>query len=122
MNIGVLAENIAIRYLISNFYKIIDRNHREGFDEIDIIGIDPYGKLIFFEVKSLFIKNNNLNNLTPEDNFSSLKINRIVRVCEKFAAKHQYLIIDDLGWQIDLIAIALKGSLLYDLRHYKNCI
>lgn len=122
MNIGVLGENIAVRYLLCHKYRIIERNYREGFDEIDIIGVDFYGKLIFFEVKSLLIKNSHSNGFSPEDNFSLLKAGRIVRACRKFVIKHPYLVEDDLGWQIDLIAISLKGLNSYDLRHYKNCI
>ena len=122
MNIGILGENIAFRYLLSNGYKVILRNYREGFDEIDIIGIDPFDRLIFFEVKSRVIKNKNFICFSPEDNFSFSKIKRIVRACERFVAKHPFLIKDDFGWQIDLIAISLKGFYSYDLRHYKNCV
>ncbi len=122
MDIGALGENIAFRYLLSAGYKVIARNYREGFDEIDIIGIDSSNKLIFFEVKSRLIKNEHFIFFTPEDNFSFSKSRRIIRICQKFVAKHPFFIKDDIGWQIDLIAISLKGSYFYDLKHYKNCV
>lgn len=125
MDIGKLGENIAVRYLKSLNYKIIERNHKEGFDEIDIIGLDSFGILIFFEVKTSLSKNEYLYGFMPEDNFSLSKLKRISRACMKFAAKHPDLIDDELGWQIDLITIQIKESLSGEyfscnIRHYKN--
>jgi putative endonuclease len=115
--IGNLGENIAIRYLLKSGYRIIKRNHKEGFDEIDIIAQNPEGILIFVEVKTLNYK---YGVFSPEDNFSYQKIRRITRACMKFAAKHPHLIRDEYGWRIDLVAILLKDRKYFDLHHYKN--
>jgi hypothetical protein len=56
----------------------------------------------------------------PEDHLTWQKLKRIGRVCQKFASRNQHLIDEDIGWQIDLIAIVIKGDKKYDLRHYKN--
>ena len=120
---GILGENIAFRYLCNAGYKIIARNLKIGFDELDIIGIDPRRDLVFFEVKSLFLKDkmfNSLKNFIPEDNFSGPKLKRITRACEKFAGSHSYLIDDGRGWRIDLVAISIVEGLRYTLHHYKN--
>ncbi len=47
---GKWAEDVAAGYLKSNGYKILDRNFRTRFGEIDIIAFKQ-GTLIFVEVK-----------------------------------------------------------------------
>jgi putative endonuclease len=121
---GDLGENIAVRYLIKNGYLIIKRNKKEGFDEIDIIGKSEGGGLIFFEVKTMACSMGNtgkvLGGFMPEDHLTWQKLKRITRACQKFISRNQYLVSEEGGWQIDLIAILIKGGSRYDLHHYKN--
>ncbi len=51
INKGLLGEEIASKYLISEGYKIIDRNYRTKIGEIDIIAIKSQ-ILVFVEVKA----------------------------------------------------------------------
>jgi len=44
---GKMGENIACQYLLKNSYLILARDHKERFNEIDIIARDPHGVLIF---------------------------------------------------------------------------
>jgi putative endonuclease len=123
--IGNLGENIAARYLINSGYSIIERNHKEGFDEIDMIGKSAEGDLIFFEVKTVTHSLGSdrkpfLEGFMPEDHLTRQKLARIIRACQKFIARNQYLINEEKGWQIDLIAILIKDGRKYDLHHYKN--
>ena len=48
---GAIGEEIAARYLLSQNYKIMDRNYRSNIGEIDIIAIKD-DILIFIEVKT----------------------------------------------------------------------
>ena len=48
---GFLGEDIAIKYLISNGYNILERNYRTSIGEIDIIAIKS-NILVFIEVKA----------------------------------------------------------------------
>ena len=52
-NIGEIGENLACWFLLKNKYKILFRNYREKFDEIDIIARSFDGVLVFVEVKTL---------------------------------------------------------------------
>jgi putative endonuclease len=114
---GKIGEDIACRYLLKNSYLILARNHKERFDEIDIIARDPRGILVFCEVKT---SNYNNSGFMPEDNLSPAKRHKMIRATNIFLARHPELVWEDAGWRIDLIAIVLENSGLADLRHYKN--
>jgi len=45
-------EDLAVKYLLSKGYKIVERNYRKKFGEIDIIALKE-GTLVFVEVRSL---------------------------------------------------------------------
>lgn len=50
--LGNFGEREACEYLISEDYKIIERNYTNFFGEIDIIAISPDKNLVFIEVKT----------------------------------------------------------------------
>jgi hypothetical protein len=56
----------------------------------------------------------------PEDHFNKFKSFKIVRAAELYLARRPELVIEDVGWQIDLVAIELIEGKFYCLRHYKN--
>ena len=49
--IGSRYEDLAAAYLSEAGYRILTRNYRNRFGEIDIIAADPKGTLVFAEVK-----------------------------------------------------------------------
>jgi putative endonuclease len=49
--IGALGEDLAVRYLKKKFYRILERNYRSRFGEIDIIA-QKKEFLVFIEVKT----------------------------------------------------------------------
>ena len=53
INIGKIGENKACEYLKNKGYRIIDRNYREKFGEIDIIAVSRDLTLVFVEVKTI---------------------------------------------------------------------
>ncbi|MDP2598851.1 MAG: YraN family protein [Candidatus Liptonbacteria bacterium] len=123
---GRLGENLACGYLVSKRYKILYRNYKEKWDEIDIVASSIDLRLIFVEVKALTLavdSNHNNLGLVPEDHLTASKLKRLRRACQVFANKHPRLVSDEKGWQIDLLAIGiwnthcLKGPLI---RHYEN--
>jgi len=120
LEIGKIGENTASKYLINKKYLILARNHKERFDEIDIIARRPDGILIFCEVKTL----NNIwagdSSFMPEDHLSPTKLSRMIRASGIFLARHPKAVYEDKGWQMDLIAVVLKNGLPAELRHYEN--
>lgn len=49
--LGSLGEDIAVEHLTAAGYRILERNYRTRYGEIDIIAADS-GKLVFCEVKT----------------------------------------------------------------------
>ena len=118
--IGAYGEDLACKYLIGNHYKIIERNYRKPWGEIDIIAIAPDKTLIFVEVKALR-KTNNFN-LKPEDQLTRAKLKKLSRTASIYANNNQKLIKETEGWRIDLIAISLKNAGNPTISHYKNIL
>jgi len=71
---GALGENMAVNYLKSKGYKIIDRNYRTSIGEIDIIAIKD-NILAFIEVKS----RTNLNYGYPYEAVNWKKQEKIIK-------------------------------------------
>lgn len=126
IKIGEIGENIAWGYLKDNGYKLVDRNYREKYGEIDIIAINTNKILTFIEVKTLRnlsfsdVDNSAVMGITPEDNATFRKLEKVRKVAEMYANKNPKLIYKDRGWQVDLIAINMADEKHYKMRHYKN--
>ncbi|MDP3880924.1 MAG: YraN family protein [bacterium] len=122
--VGDAYEKVACQYLEAKGYKILLRNIYVGRDEIDIVARElDSGILVFVEVKGL----KNFRNFSSEQNFSFNKKRKFTRACSLFAGRHNGLI-GDSGYRLDLVAIAMKSSLLLDwrddcdVRHYENVL
>lgn len=115
--LGKIGEDIACNYLKSKNYKIILRNFKKPFGEIDIVAQKKNGMLIFVEVKTL---KQNSSELLPEDEMTNFKIKKLKKIVEYFTLNNSKLINQKYGWQIDLIAIQLTDDTNYIIRHYEN--
>src|SRR3989344_936934 len=102
--IGKLGEDIACDYLEGRGYKIIQRNYRQKWGELDIIAKDPANALVFIEVKAMRQSGNDqFAELNPEDNLTKTKLSKIQRTAQMFTGKHPELVDENVGWRIDLI-------------------
>ncbi len=111
-NIGRFGEKLAEKYLVKNNYKIVEKNFRCKFGEIDIVAF--YKKeLIFIEVK------------TRTNNKYGTGINSIDKNKEKHLYKTaEYYLYNkkiNIGIRIDAIEITLNKGLV-SIKHYKNII
>ena len=119
--IGKRGEELACQYLVKNKYKILKRNYREKFDEIDIIARSIGGVLAFCEVKAFLGKLDSELGLIPEDNLTKAKFKKISRACELFVGKHPNLINEKMGWRIDCAVIVInEGDGNHIIRYYEN--
>lgn len=117
--VGQIGENIACEYLVDNGYKIIERNFRKPWGEIDIIAKAPDKTLVFVEVKT--IKEYPGAELKPEDELTSAKLQKLQKTASLYAGHYPELIKDDKNWQIDLIAILLDPNTNEPkIKYYEN--
>lgn len=99
--IGRLGEDLASRFLEDNGFKIIDRNFRTRYGEIDLIASNSH-EILFLEVKT---RSSNLYGY-PEQAVDKKKINHLL------LAARLYLKIKNLSnfWRLDIISIELDSN------------
>lgn len=125
--IGRIGEEIAEIEIKDRKMKIIEKNYRKKFGEIDIIAKDREGLLIFFEIKTMIDKYGNTA-IEPEDNMTSAKIIKLRKICQEYANRNKKLINEERGWRLDLMTIKIPRQMeegigdrkLTEIK--KNCI
>jgi len=115
-NLGELGEKIAVDFLKKQGIKIIEKNFRSKFGEIDIIGqID--NTLVFFEVKT----RSTLAFGQPYEAVNKTKIKKIKKTIEYFLFKHPKF--TNKALRIDVLSLILdKQGKIKDIRHFKNIL
>ena len=110
--VGKWGEEAVAIYLAERGYKIITRNARTPYGEIDIVAKQA-DIMIFVEVKTL----RSSKNFFPEQNVTSRKREHMVACAEYYAAENA---IDH--WQIDVIAVEGKIGAEPKITHFENAI
>lgn len=116
---GKLGEDLACRYLIKKGYRIIERNYRKPWGELDIIVSTPDKKLVFIEVKT--VRGMDVDNLliSPENQLTNSKLIKLKRTASLYANNFSGDINDDCGWRIDLLALTIIEKNCH-IKHYEN--
>lgn len=106
-------EKIAQQYLEERGIRIVEKNYRTQFGEIDIIGFENED-LVFFEVKT----RSSIKFGFPEEAVHSKKIEKIEIVANEYLDN---LSPANLNWRIDTIAIIRNPqNLKYQIKWFKN--
>lgn len=124
-NTGKLGEDIAVKYLESHKYKILDRNYRKPWGEIDIVAQQSdspqhssdecEGVLVFVEVKT----QNREFEWRPEENVTRHKKHQLSRIISTYLKEHK--ISESQDWRIDVLAIRLDFKTKNaHIEHIKN--
>ncbi len=119
---GKIGEKAAARHLVEKGYKIVEKNCRLPFAEIDIVARHEK-TLIFVEVKTINTKQPGRRNYwNPEDNVTSRKCLALKRAALYYANRvfERGGVVSDI--RIDVIAIRLQGGGRATLRHYQNAL
>lgn len=119
-DIGIWGEEQAVLFLEKNGYKIIERNFRKKWGEIDIIAFDKKTKEhVFIEVKTRVIITK--DSLLPEEELTTKKIKRLKKAFLSYLSKNN---LENKPWRFDLIAIKIYKSNLtgehLSINHYKD--
>ena len=123
--LGKFGEDLAASFLQNKGYKIVRRNYRQKWGEIDLIAIKYRGfilkrieKYVFVEVKTL---RRNESGILPEDEVTPWKQQRIIRTAETYLIEKG--IFNSIPWQIDVIAIEVKNLGEKPIvRHWENVV
>ena len=99
---GRKAEDIAVKFLKKNGYKIIERNWRFKRDEVDVIAVDKDGYLCFVEIRSR--KSSKL--AFPEETITKEKRKNIIRVAKAYIQRNNI----DEDVRFDVVSI-LDGEI-----------
>lgn len=123
-NLGQLGEDIACEYLVKNNFKLIERNFRQKWGEIDIIAKAPDKTLVFVEVKTVsgvekLHTPNDIQHISAEDQLTGAKLTKLQKTASLYANHKPELINDNKGWRVDLIALTIKDKSCV-IKHYKN--
>lgn len=109
--IGALGESVAVQFLASKGFSIIERNYRRKWGEIDIIA-EKGGIVRFVEVKSVSreplpdISRENTDH-RPEELVHEYKLRKIARTAEMYMNGKN----DQRDYQIDVVGVFL------DMKH-----
>ncbi len=101
-SIGNQGEKLAIHYLKNNNFKILKKNFRNRFGEIDIIA-QKKKTLYFIEVKT----RSNLLKGNPYEAVNQHKINQIKKIAQYFILKKNFL---NYKLKIAIISIVLNNN------------
>lgn len=111
---GKLGENAAVEYLKKKRYKILARNWRNKWGEIDIV-TKHKKRTVFVEVKAL----QNAQNFLPEDQIDEKKKAQLVKMAQIYLLQNKLPL--ETPHQIDIIAIGLTDG-EPKIRHLENVL
>ena len=139
--LGDRGEELACEYLVKNGYKILGRNYRITFGEIDIIAVKKFtllnkihriliprrrdystgGRLFadktihFVEVKTL----SGNDNIYPEEHVDRKKQIKLKQLAEIWLSKNKYP--QDIPYQIDIVAVSFISD-KPEIKFFENIV
>ncbi|MEK7658144.1 MAG: YraN family protein [Patescibacteria group bacterium] len=118
--IGKFGEDFACEYLVEKGYKIIERNFRKPYGELDIIIMAPDKTLVFIEVKTVRgVKQQTSDTISAEEQLTMAKLKKLQKTASLYANHRIELINDKKGWRIDLLALTIIDKSVL-VNHYEN--
>lgn len=114
IDIGRKGEDAAVMYLIQRGFKLIGRNIRTEYGEIDIVA-ENNGNLVFVEVKARRSRKYGF----PEEAINSIKQDHMINSALAYIQEKCEV---DVNWRIDVIAINLRPGGKHEIEWFKNAI
>lgn len=112
-SLGFLGESAATSFLSSLGFKILERNFKKRYGEIDIVGLDKK-TLVFVEVKTR--KSNKFG--TAEEAITPWKLRSLIKSAQYYKLLHPNL---PEAIRIDLVSVSLSSNNQVEkIRLYKN--
>ncbi len=98
--VGKIGEDLAVKHLVKLGFKILDRNYRKKWGEIDAVAKKD-NILHFIEVKSVSCVTD-FEDYLPEENVTYSKRKKLARVINTYLAEK---VTHETDFQIDVIAV-----------------
>jgi putative endonuclease len=102
--LGLAAEDAACRWLETRGYRILDRNWRRPWGELDIVA-DRQGVVCFVEVKA---SRQSAAGFDPFLRADGRKMHKVKRTAQTWLAQHQYG--PNTEWQLDVISVIMEPA------------
>lgn len=104
--VGRLGERLAERYLLEQGARLLERNYRIDYGEVDLL-LEDEDDLVAVEVKTRDVSDIE----QPEEAVTWRQLRRIARAMATYAVENDLV---ERGWRIDVVAIVLEpnGSVL----------
>ena len=103
--IGALAEEVAVKHFVKHQFRILDRNYRKKWGEIDIVA-QKDDILHFIEVKAVscetFLRPDSFQ---PEENMHFWKRKRLLKAIQTYLSEKE--VSCETEWQIDVAGVFL---------------
>lgn len=113
---GKVGERIAADFLIKKGYKVVERNFRTRYGEIDLVCINQK-KIVFVEVK---LKVGDQFG-SPEEMINRRKIIQVQRTAEAYLQQNPKISQEFSSLRIEAICIVLgQDNCLERINHYEN--
>ena len=114
--LGKRGEEIAKSYLEKKGYKIVSKNFRNRFGEIDLVATNK-GKIIFIEVKLKIGDSFG----SPEEMINSKKLFQVQKTAWAFLKQNPEIAQKYQIYRIDAVCIVLgEGDRVLRISHYEN--
>lgn len=113
--LGRLGEKIAVEYLKKNGFRILIRNYRIRYGEIDCIALDPLDICtVFVEIKT----RSGTEFGRPEEAVTPRKLNEIIKTSQYYMLDHPDT---PKNMRIDVISVMVENNgKTRDIRHIRN--
>lgn len=124
-SLGARGERVAARRLRNAGYRVLARNVRLAGGEIDLLAVDPSGKvLVVVEVKSRRVLTDAGDARTPEAAITADKRQRLTRLAQAAAKHPSARSLGTRAVRIDVVAVDFDrtGRRALDVRHYPSAV
>lgn len=111
--IGDEGEELAVAYLESKGYTILERNYHFEHAEVDIVAYDNASHIVFAEVKTRSTGRYG----QPEEYVNNEKIQNIYKAAEAWLYERK---MDGAPVRFDVIAIVQQNKEAPDITHFEN--
>ena len=101
--LGARGEDLAVKYLKKKGYKVIERNYRCQWGEIDLVARQG-DTLVFVEIKSRSSHGFGL----PQEAVDRFKQDKLIEVARAYLAERR--LTEDITMRFDVVAVQLTSS------------